>query len=526
MKLMKYIFSIIALMFTLSAAYADTVVFDGNTGLTGWTTIGAGNTLRTSDTVTAVPFKNYMTYTSPANTNDFGVDGGTWGNDAAQYLQSSTEAVLYPYGSLINGAYVGVRYTAPTGQKILSISIPKTYFNCDTDMHVKIIDANGNVKAESARVNQTEMVTGLSAANLNTTSIDIRFVNTSTGWWNAPLYSPSNGVIFNTIQLVITGAPPVYKPITYDNPNKPSKWFGYWHAYTVVNGMPTLSSMNYGNALPNVKGFTNLNHVFPLQGAIDSAIANHSYMLVDVMWWLFNQVGTADSFILKGDYLDQINGLKFLYKGYEKYIGAILPIDEPYHRNVPQADLEKAIAALKTAFPGIPIYENFAYGNAMALTSATLPAGVDWISTDLYESNGQPVTQSDVQAIVNHFKAIKSANQKILFVPPSAKLHLGTTYTDQQLANSINMFYTVMQAEPEVIGMIVFPADGCRQVEFDGIGSTIPLALAAQQAIGTQIAHEVCGDVWNGFYLFDYNRDCRVNLKDFATFANGWVNHD
>ena len=43
----------------------------------------------------------------------------------------------------------------------------------------------------------------------------------------------------------------------------PTQWFGYFHAHTVVDGSGVLSETNWGDALPSVGSYTNLNHVFP-----------------------------------------------------------------------------------------------------------------------------------------------------------------------------------------------------------------------------------------------------------------------
>lgn len=513
MKPFKIIYSLVIVAFILSQAFsAETKVFDGTTGLTNWEYIGAGNGYNAENV--QLPLKDLMTLTTPVYSDDYGVDGGTMGWDVCKFS---------PIGKVIpsSESYVGIRYKAPKGQLIKAVRIPKFYTNTDVKMHIKIVDAEGNIVADSARATSKEMVTNFVANSLNTSMIEIRWVNTHTS--TIIFWGPANGVVLNTIEVDLDDDPEYipYDPITFKNPNRPTKWFGYYSAYVIYDGGP-LSATNWGNAFPEVGSYTNLNHVFPSRGQamIDSAIANHSYMLVDVMWQLF--VKSGDNYVLKSDWQNQVNALVSQFAGYEEYIGAISPLDEPYIKGVSQQELELAIAALKDAFPGIPIYVNFAYTQVFGLTSETLPAGVDWIGFDLYESNGEPVTISDIQTYVNHIKSIKSANQKLFLVPPSA-MNLQAQYTDQQLADTINAFYSLMQSDSEIIGMMVFPSDGCRQVMFDGIGSTIPIALAAQQAIGQQIAGEVCGDIWNGFYKFDYNRDCKVNFIDWAGFAERWM---
>ncbi|AQQ71636.1 hypothetical protein SMSP2_02013 [Limihaloglobus sulfuriphilus] len=475
-------------------------------GLEGWEYIGSGTAYDVADGGAEKPFNEIVNFISPANTNDFGTDGGSWGWDAGMF---SPVNQIQPN----SGAYVGARYTAAEGKTIISVSVPKMYFNVGTSMVVQMVDDAGNVLAQTTRAALTEMVTDLTAEALDTSFIELRWVNTAASTIN--LWGESNAVIFNTVEVSTADDPDYdpFDPIVYENPSKPSTWYGYYHAYTDFN--------NWGNAFPEVGSFTNLNHVFPNQGATDAAVANHSYMLVDTHWQLFEADGSG-GYQLKSNYEDAVSGLVSLFNGYEEYVGAFSPIDEPYHRNVSQADLETAIAALKEAFPGVPVYVNFAPTVAPNLTAETLPAGADWLAFDLYESgDGQPVQIADIQAIVNHMKSIKLPEQKLFIIPPSA-MNLVADYTDQQLADSINDFYSLMQSDDEIIGMMVFPADGCRQEHFDGAGSTIPLALAAQQAIGSEIAGEVCGDIWNGFYKFDYNRDCHVDLIDFAAYGAVW----
>jgi hypothetical protein len=239
--------------------------------------------------------------------------------------------------------------------------------------------------------------------------------------------------------------------------------------------------------LPIVGSYTNLNHVFPKTTAIQSAVANGSYMIVDVNWELFYWDEGSQAFKLRADYLSQVNALANLFSGYEQYIGALSPLDEPYWRGTSQADLEAAITALKAAFPGKPIFLTFAYTEVYSLTSSTLPAGTDWIAFDKYSTNGGPIQMAQIQGYVNHLKSIKSSQQKLFLCPPSARNLDNVGYSDQQLADSINAFHTLMESDDEIIGMMVFPADGCRQVMFDGIGTTIPLAQAAQEAVGHAI---------------------------------------
>jgi hypothetical protein len=492
-----------------------TIYADG--GLDGWEYIGSGTAYDVNNGGALGAFKDLAALTSPANTNDFGVDGGTWGWDAAK---------LNPLNQIQpnSGAYVGFKYEAAEGKMVTAITIPKMYFNVGTSMIVQIADAEGNILAETTRSAVTEMVTDLTAVSLATSSIEVRWVNSAASTIN--LWGASNAVVFNTVELTTADDPSYqpYDPITHENPARPDTWYGYYHAYTVVQeGEPLSSSpLNWGNQFPEVGNYTNLNHVFPKQGAIDAAVANHSYMLVDVMWQLFEADGNG-GYQLKSNYQSAVDGLVTMFEGYENYIGAISPLDEPYHRGVSQSDLETAIAALKTAFPGTPIYTNFAPTEVYSLTGATLPAGADWLAFDLYESGEeQPVEMTDIQGMVDHLKSIKLPEQKLFLVPPSA-MNLVATYTDQQLADRINSFYSLMSSDDEIIGMMVFPADGCRQVEFDGIGSTIPLALAAQQAVGAQIAGEVCGDIFNGWYKFDYNFDCHIDMADFAEYAVKWA---
>lgn len=495
---------------------AETLVFAA-AGFEGWEYVGGGTGYDADNGSAESPLEDLMTLATPVVTNDYGADGGSWEWDVAQ---------ISPNGHILPnaGAYVGVRYEAPAGKMITGVRVPRYYTNVDLSMRMKIVDADGIVIADSTRAALTEMVTDLAVASISTSAIEIRWVNTAAS--TIHFWGTSNGAIINTAEVDIATDPDYqpYNPITFETTHKPEQWYGYYHAYSVVREGEPLSSdpLNWGNAIAGVGDYTNLNYVFPSQGAIDAAVANHSYMLVDVMWHLFQSDG-AGGYELVSNYETAVQSLVTMFEGYEEYIGAISPIDEPYHRNVSQSDLEAAIVALKAGFPGIPIYVNFAYVVVDALTESTLPAGTDWFAFDLYESgDGDPVEIADIQGYVDHLKSIKSPEQKLFLVPPSA-MDLVATYTDQQLADTINAFYGLMSNDAEIIGMMVFPADGCRQVEFDGIGTTIPLALAAQQAIGDQIAGEVCGDIWNGLYKFDYNADCQIDMVDFAAYAVKWI---
>ncbi len=514
MKMFKLIYLLAMSILVVSPIFAaETEVFSVG-GLTNWDYIGGGTAYDADNGNAEHPFKELMTLNTPASTNDYGVDGGSWDWDVAE---------LAPVGHVLpnSGSYVGVRYEAPAGKLITGVTIPRLYVNVDTNMHVQIFDADDVFLVDPNRTVLTELITDVTATSTGTSAIEIRWVNIAPS--TIHLWGVGNGVIFNTIEIVTEDDPDYvpFSPLTFENPNKPSTWFGYYHGLTVYSSGP-LGGTNWGDSIAVAGSYTNLNHVFPSQEAIDSAIANHSYMLVDVMWYLFSE-SSPGSFSLRGDYQNQIQGLKTMFAGAEDYIGAFSPLDEPYHRNVPQADLEAVIAELKAVFPGIPSYLCFARDPINSMTTATLPAGLDWIAFDYYDTAGGPVQISEVQGTVNHIKSIKSADQKIFLVPPSAQDNLQAAYTDQQLADTINAYYGLMQSDPEIIGMIVFPADGCRQVVFDGIGTTIPLALAAQQAIGAEIAGEVCGDIWNGLYTFDYDGNCKIDLLDWAVYTTKWL---
>jgi hypothetical protein len=198
------LFSMCACLLAITGnAFGTLTVFDGGAGLAGWTYIGNGNGYD-SGVLVAGGFKSLVTLTTPTVTNDYGVDGASWGWDAA-IISPTTSHTIWPSPQ----AYVGARYQAPSGQVITGVTIPRMYFNVDPSMQIQIVDAAGVVKAQSASTAATQLILGLSATGMSTSAVEIRWVNLAP--WEINLWGSGNGVILNTVEVTTA---PVPEPAT------------------------------------------------------------------------------------------------------------------------------------------------------------------------------------------------------------------------------------------------------------------------------------------------------------------------
>ena len=194
-------------------------VFDGTTGLAGWTTVYGVVPGSLSDGVSPFgaiglsPNTGWSAY-EPLNTLLFYSDkavipsSGFSSGVGAFTTASPDPSVLVP----LEGSYVAVRYAAPAGQMITEVTIPQTYFFIQaTPATLQIVDAAGIVKA-SAHASAAGAITvlNLSAIGLNTSAVEIRLSNVGGGQWT-PAYWASNGVGLDKVEVATA---PIPEPAT------------------------------------------------------------------------------------------------------------------------------------------------------------------------------------------------------------------------------------------------------------------------------------------------------------------------
>ena len=183
---------------------AGLTVFDKDGGgLVGWTEVSGAVPGSLSDInfgaamglsgntgfATAEPLEDLMTLKTPQ------------GARVARIQATALDRVFVHQGS-----YVGVRYEAPAGETITSVSIPKVIFNVDTDMLVHIVDADGVLLAESVRSAEVFEFISMSATGFDTSAIELRYTGTHTNVWENVSWS-GNYVAFETVEVTTIPEP-------------------------------------------------------------------------------------------------------------------------------------------------------------------------------------------------------------------------------------------------------------------------------------------------------------------------------
>jgi hypothetical protein len=251
-----------------------------------------------------------------------------------------------------------------------------------------------------------------------------------------------------------------------------SGWFGYLYVY--FEG-------SYINDIPSVAGYTNMNHMLVYPGdmatGIQTAIANGTKLMLDVKWLCFEEPVYHD-FQLRSDWSSQLDTFKALYDQYKDHIVALTPMDEPYWHGVQQWEVEAVAAKLRTDFPGIPIYLNLYKSGFTSLTS--YPAGIDWVAFDNID-NIYAFDYNEFLTCLNHLKSIKTSSQKIILNTPN----INGVGTDSQMAGWSWNLYSLMQNDPEIIGMLVWLGDSYRAWAYGD--TALPLNQAALESIGHAI---------------------------------------
>jgi len=169
---------------------AVTTTFDGTTGFAGWTVVGDGDALSTNTDYIIweyMPDLVFLASPSESNVGKF-------------YTDSPNPAIVFPY----EGSYVGVRYEAPAGQIITTVSIPTVSFNVDTEMKIQITNAGGLAVSQSARAGVSDILS-LSATGLNVSAVEIRYINVGGGMWGSPIWAGNTVTLDKVLVTTATG---------------------------------------------------------------------------------------------------------------------------------------------------------------------------------------------------------------------------------------------------------------------------------------------------------------------------------
>jgi hypothetical protein len=239
----------------------------------------------------------------------------------------------------------------------------------------------------------------------------------------------------------------------------------YWTAYPAAGCFAT-----------NVIGFANVADLIWNKADADQIIACNSKLIINCTP-IFYVYGTPG---LNPSYQSAWNNLKTqLTPHYLSQIAAFYVMDEPYYNGFTRAQLETAVATIKTDFPNIPVSVTFAYTSLPNFTdSSWIPAGLDWISPDQYgDFNAIP-------ALIATLKTYKRPYQKIFLTTQGWRNNGGNS--DATVADWSYDYHDLYLSEPDIFGQLVFLCRGSRELAFPSDG-TMPLTYAVQQVIGTEV---------------------------------------
>ena len=161
----------------------------------------------------------------------------------------------------------------------------------------------------------------------------------------------------------------------------------------------------------NVNGFANLAYLQMTDPAdADQIIACNSKLLVDTTWVFWN--GTPG---LNPNYQVAWNNFKAQLTPYHvSQIAAFYVMDEPYwgDHGLTPAQLQTAVACIKTDFPNIPVAVTFAASSVDNFNSSSwIPTNLNWISFDVYNDF------NPVAGLLAKLETYKQPNQKIFLTP-------------------------------------------------------------------------------------------------------------
>jgi hypothetical protein len=174
--------------------------------------------------------------------------------------------------------------------------------------------------------------------------------------------------------------------------------------------------------------------------------------ILDVSNLLFTKVGSK--LVLRGDYRSRMTTFISTNKlaRYQKYIGAIYIVDEPFWNGLEYTSLEVAVNFVKSMLPTPPIMFIEAFPS---LDQLKVPANVSIIGFDQYQVD--PLSDSYKNKLT-HLKTKIGSGQRVILVmdgewtasPP------GSSFPKEAYETIMPNYYTLAQSDSMIIGMLVY----------------------------------------------------------------------
>jgi hypothetical protein len=234
------------------------------------------------------------------------------------------------------------------------------------------------------------------------------------------------------------------------------KYFGFVGVDCGISDpINTRADVNY---IDEVSPFSNIAHLCALNPneyiiqRMATMINRDVLPILDVSNLLFTKVGAK--LVLRADYRSRM--LAFISANklarYQKYIGALYIVDEPFWNGLEYISLEAAVNFVKSVLPTPPIMFIEAYPS---LDQLKVPANVSIVGFDQYQVD--PLLDNYKNNLTK-LKTKLGLGQRAMLVmdgewtadPP------GSSFPKESYEANMPHYYTLAQSDPMIIGMLVY----------------------------------------------------------------------
>jgi hypothetical protein len=172
---------------------------------------------------------------------------------------------------------------------------------------------------------------------------------------------------------------------------------------------------------------------------------------------------------------------------YQKYIGAIYIVDEPFWNGLDYLSLEAATNFVKGVLPSPPIMFIEAYPS---LDKLKVPANVSIVGFDQYQVD--PLSAS-YKSKLTQLKSKLRSGQRVMLVmdgewtanPP------GSSFPKESYETIMPHYYTLAQSDSEIVGMLVYAwPGGISSVNEYGVRDFPASTLEIYKSIGRSISRK------------------------------------
>lgn len=263
------------------------------------------------------------------------------------------------------------------------------------------------------------------------------------------------GLILMTVMLALSSSAGAL-----EEPPPSLKYFGFVGVDCgVTDPINTTRNQNY---IDEVAHFSNIAHLCAFNPSdyiidrIGSMITKNVLPIVDVSNILFTKVESKT--ILRSDYRTRlvtfINNNKLTR--YQRYIGALYVVDEPFWNGLDFASLRTAVDFVKSMLPTPPIMFIEAYP---ALERLVVPQNVNLVGFDRYGIDPLSKEYTENLALL---KTKISTSQRLLIVMDGqwTATSRGAVFPREEYEAIMPNYYTLATSDPAVIGMIVYSWPG------------------------------------------------------------------